>query len=230
MPRRARALVGGLFYHVLNRSNGRLTLFRKEADYEAFGRTLVEAHQRTALRILSYCVMPNHWHFLVWPRRGRETEVSEFFRWLTLTHTQRWHAHHGTSGTGHLYQGRFKSFPVERDEHFYTVARYVERNPVRAGLVARAEQWRHGSLWLRHLPEGGEAPEREVLTDWPLAMPRGWVGHVNQPQSEAEASSVRRSLARGTPFGSERWTARIVEKLGLEFTVRPPGRPRKQEG
>jgi putative transposase len=156
MPRRARSIVGGLIYHVLNRSNGRTTLFRKEADYDAFLRTLVEAHARLPLRIPSFCVMPNHWHFVVWPRRGADEEMSEFFRWLTFTHTQRWHAHHRMSGTGHLYQGRFKSFPIEQDEHFYTVARYVERNPLRAQLVERAEDWRSGSLWLRRAGAAAE--------------------------------------------------------------------------
>jgi putative transposase len=227
MPRRARTLIGGLIYHVLNRSNGRTTLFRKAADYESFLHTLVEAHERTPLRILSFCVMPNHWHFVVWPKRGDGGEVSDFFRWLTLTHTQRWHAHHRTSGTGHLYQGRFKSFPVEQDEHFYTVARYVERNPLRAGLVRRAEEWPHGSLALRL---DGNRPERDVLADWPLALPRTWVEHVNQPQTDAEAEAVRRAIARGAPFGGEGWTKRTVAALGLEHTQRPPGRPKKSEG
>jgi putative transposase len=227
MPRRARTIVGGLIYHVLNRSNGRTTLFRKAADYEAFRHTLVEAHERTPLRILSFCVMPNHWHFVVWPKRGDGGEVSDFFRWLTLTHTQRWHAHHRTSGTGHLYQGRFKSFPIEQDEHFYTVARYVERNPLRAGLVRRAEEWPHASLALRLDPN---RPEREVLADWPLMLPRTWVEHVNQPQTEAEAEAVRRSIVRGAPFGGEAWTKRTVAALGLEHTQRPRGRPKKFDG
>ena len=226
MPRRARSIVGGLIYHVLNRSNGRATLFRKAADYEAFARTLAEAHERLPLRILSFCVMPNHWHFVVWPRRSADEEVSEFFRWLTVTHTQRWHAHHGTSGTGHLYQGRFKSFPIEQDEHFYTVARYVERNPLRAHLVERAEDWRYGSLGLR---TAGAAQEQAILTPWPLPVPRQWVAHVNQPQSEAEADAVRRSIRKSAPFGGEAWTRRTVEALGLEHTQRPPGRPRQKK-
>jgi putative transposase len=226
MPRRARSIVGGLIYHVLNRSNGRTTLFRKAADYEAFARTLTEAHERLPLRILSFCLMPNHWHFVVWPLRGADDQVSEFFRWLTLTHTQRWHAHHHTSGTGHLYQGRFKSFPIEQDEHFYTVARYVERNPLRAHLVDRAEQWRYGSLWLR---SAGTTAEQALLADWPLPLPRQWVAYVNQPQTEAEADAVRRSIRKGAPFGSDAWTRRTVERLGLEHTQRPRGRPRKEK-
>jgi putative transposase len=88
--------------------------------------------------------------------------VSEFFRWLTVTHTQRWHAHYHTSGTGHLYQGRFKAFPVETDEHLYTVLRYVERNAVRADLVARAEEWRWSSVWRFY--QGDEAA-RGLLCD-----------------------------------------------------------------
>jgi putative transposase len=226
MPRRARTIVGGLIYHVLNRSNARMPLFRKAADYDAFLRTLVEAHERTPLRILSFCVMPNHWHFVVWPKRGAGEEVSDFFRWLTLTHTQRWHAHHHTSGTGHLYQGRFKSFPIEQDEHFYTVTRYVERNPLRAGLVDRAEAWRYGSLALRL---DATREERAVLADWPVALPRTWVAHVNQAQTESEAEAVRKCIARGAPYGGEAWTKRTVASLGLEHTQRPRGRPRKAE-
>lgn len=81
--------------------------------------------------------MPNHWHFVLWPRE--DDELTDFVRWLTHTHTMRWHAHFHTSGTGHVYQGRFKAFPVETDEYFYSVVRYVERNALRAGSVAGAE-------------------------------------------------------------------------------------------
>src|SRR6185503_14295500 len=133
MPRRHRAATGGLAYHVLNRRAGRLPLFEKPSDYSAFERVLQEAYQRTGIRIASYCLMPNHWHLLLWPRE--DGELSESLRWITVTHSQRWHAHRQTGGTGPVYQGRFKSFPVQADEHFLTVARYVERNALRAGLV-----------------------------------------------------------------------------------------------
>jgi putative transposase len=136
-----------MVYHVLNRANGRQTLFTQEADYTAFERVLAEAVQRVDMRLLAYCIMPNHWHLVLWPRG--DGDVSRCIGWLTLTHTQRWHAYHHTTGAGHLYQGRFKSFPVQTDAHFLTVCRYVERNPVRAGLVLRAECWRWGSLWQR---------------------------------------------------------------------------------
>jgi putative transposase len=92
MPRRARKIVGGYLYHVLNRANGRLRLFRKEADFVAFETIVAQAFERVPLRILGYVVVGNHWHFVVWPRRGRGEQVSAFFRWLSITHAQRWHA------------------------------------------------------------------------------------------------------------------------------------------
>ena len=120
-----------------------------DGDYAAFEKVLLEAVERTETRLLAYCLLPNHWHLVVWPHK--DGELSRFVGWLTLTHTQRWHAQRHSAGSGHVYQGRFKSFPVQEDEHFYTLARYVERNAVRASLVRRAEQWRWGSLhrWLR---------------------------------------------------------------------------------
>ena len=153
MGRALRAAVGGYVYHVLNRANARLRIFDSERDYHAFEAILAEAVQRAETRLLTYCLMPNHWHLMVWPRK--DGELSRFMGWLTLTHTQRWHAHRKSVGSGHLYQGRFKSFPIEQDEHFYTVARYVERNALRANLVPRAEEWRWGSLhrWLRGAAE-----------------------------------------------------------------------------
>ncbi len=122
---------------------GRLELFEKPSDYSAFEKILAEAHHRTSIRIAAYCLMPNHWHLLLWPRT--DGELSEVMRWITVTHTQRWHAYRHSSGTGPVYQGRFKSFPVQTDEHFITVARYVERNALRAKLVERAEEWRWSS-------------------------------------------------------------------------------------
>jgi putative transposase len=199
-----------------------MTIFDSDGDYQAFETILAEAVERTETRLLAYCVMPNHWHMLVWPRE--DGELSSFVGWLTLTHTQRRHAHRGTAGYGHLYQGRFKSFPIQQDDHFYTVARYVERNAQRAGLVKRAEQWPWGSLhrWLRN-----SADDRQLLSAWPLPRLPGWTDHVNRVQTEAELASLQRSIARGNPYGDEGWSQRAVRRLGLESTLRPRGRPKK---
>jgi putative transposase len=209
---------------VLNRANGRLRLFKKDADFAAFEQVLSEAFERVPLRILGYTVMSNHWHFVVWPRQRQDGQVTDFFRWLTHTHTQRWHAHHGTAGMGHLYQGRFKSFPIAADEHLLAVLRYIERNPLRAGLVRQAEQWRWSSLYRRLQ---GTAEERALLADSPVKLGRLWCEYVNEPQTEAELAAIRRCLARGRPFGGDAWQAKVARQLDLEYTFRPRGRPKK---
>jgi putative transposase len=150
MGRALRAVAGGYVYHVLNRANARMRIFDKPKDYEAFENILTEAVERVKMRVLAYCVMPNHWHLVLWPRE--DGDLSTFVGWVTLTHTQRWHAHRHSVGSGHVYQGRFKSFLVESDEYLWAVCRYVERNALRAGLSRRAQEWRWSSLWRR---EGG---------------------------------------------------------------------------
>jgi putative transposase len=224
MGRPHRVAEGGYVYHVLNRGNAKMRIFDDDRDYDAFEKLLAEAVERSEMRLLAYCLLPNHWHLVVWPQR--DGELSRFVGWLTLTHTQRWHAHRSSAGTGHVYQGRFKSFPVQDDEHFLAVARYVERNALRAGLVRRAEAWRWSSLfrWLH-----GPAQDKPPLAAWPLARKAGWVEHVNAPQNEAELASIRRSIERGNPLGGEKWTQRAIRQLGLETTLRPRGRPSKQD-
>ena len=152
--------------------------------------------------------------------------MSRFMGWLTLTHTQRWHAHYQSAGTGHLYQGRFKSFPIQADDHFLTVCRYVERNALRANLCELAAEWPWSSLYHR-LRQDDFA--KQVLSEWPVARPRQWLSNLQQPQSEAELAALRRSVVRGSPFGNSKWTERIAKQLDLEITLRPRGRPRKPE-
>ena len=222
MPRKPRDAPGGIIYHVLNRAVGRMTLFKKDADSAAFEQALGETIERLGTRVLGYCVMPNHFHLVAWPRE--DGELSEFMRIFTVTQTRRWHARHRTTGTGPLYQGRFKAFPVQADEHFLTVARYVEQNALRAGKVERAEEWRWCSLWpRRHPSEAGDGP---VLGRWPVSEPQQWLRTVNARQSEAELEALRLCVQRGRPFGGDRWVKRITRELGLESSFRPRGRPR----
>jgi putative transposase len=177
------------------------------------------------MRLLSYCLMPNHWHLVVWPRL--DGELSDFGHFLTLTHTQRWHAHYHHAGTGHLYQGRFKSFPIEADDHFLTVCRYVERNALRAGLVTRAEAWQWSSLWRRqqHDPQ-----LQKILSRWPVGEPPRWLEMVNGPEPPIDLQQLRASVQRGRPYGGEAWMATTAEQLGLESTFRERGRPPKTNG
>lgn len=222
MPRTNRAAPGGMVFHVLNRGVGRQRLFDKPADYAAFEEVLEETLDKLPMRICSYCLMPNHWHFVVWPEH--DGDLAQFMQRLSVTHVTRWQKNRRRVGEGHVYQGRFKSFPVETNNYFYQVVRYVERNALRASLVERAEDWQWSSLWRR---ERGTVDQRRWLSAWPVSRPRRWVQHVNEPQTAAELEALRRCVARGQPFGSPGWIESTATQLGLESTLRDRGRPRK---
>lgn len=222
MGRSLRVDVGDYVYHILNRANARGKLFAKKGDYALFESVLAEAKERIDMRIMAYCVMPNHWHLVLYPRA--DGDLTEFMAWLTLTHTQRWHAYHETAGSGHLYQGRYKSFLCEDDAHFLTVARYVERNPKRASLVKKADDWQWGSVWRR---EHGSSEQKKLLDDWPVPPPRDYLSFLNEPQTATELESIRTAIRRGNPFGSTQWVEQAIQRFGLEATIRARGRPKK---
>jgi putative transposase len=143
-----------------------ISIFERDEDFAAFERILAEGRERYDMRILAYCLLSNHWHWVLWPKR--DGDLSRFVGWVTLTHTQLWHAYRGSTSSGHVYQGRFKSFPIQDDDHLFVVCRYVERNALRAMLVEQAEQWQWSSLWRWRF---GNA--KQLLSNWPVARPRG---------------------------------------------------------
>ena len=222
MGRPPRAAEGGLIYHALNRANARLTIFEHPDDYDAFLRVPRPSPLtlfRPAPRLLP------HAQPLPPPPPAPEADggLSRFMRRVTLTQTQRWHAHRHSAGSGHLYQGRFKSFPIQDDDHLLVACRYVERNALRAGLVARAEDWRWGSL--ARLAAGPAAPATPPLTPWPIPRPDDWLALVNAPMTPAEEEALARCIRRGRPFGGPDWQAEAIARLGLESTTRPPADP-----
>jgi putative transposase len=230
MPRTARAVVAGGLYHVLNRGNGRQEIFHKPEDYCAFLRVLAEGLERYPVDLLCWCLMPNHWHLLLRPRS--KPALGRLMGWVGVTHVRRHQEHYHSRGGGHLYQGRFKSFPMQDDRHFLTVCRYIEANALRAGLVRRAEAWEFGSLrwWLAEgeAKASGERIELPVpLAAWPMPRPRDWSERVNRPLKDAEVKRLRTSVQRGRPYGDEAWARRTAKELGLEHTFRKAGRPRK---
>lgn len=222
MPRITRIDVGNNCYHVINRANARLPIFFGEEDYILFEDVLEEAQEKFSMRILAYFLMPNHFHLVLYPRE--DEDMSKFMHWLTLTHTQRWHQSKNTKGTGHLYQGRYKSFLVQGDNHLLSVIRYVERNALRANLVKKAENWRFCSL-ARRLSE--EKRKKKFLSEWPILEPKDYLLLVNTPQSEKEENNIRASIVRGNLFGNDSWSNNMIKKFGLEATIRPRGRPKK---
>jgi len=173
------------------------------------------------MRICAYAVMPNHWHLLLWPEC--DGELAAFMQRLTITHVRRWQEHRGYAGLGHVYQGRYKAFPIAEDDHLVTVLRYVERNAVRAELVPKAEDWSWSSLpgWLR----GDPLLWRGEI----LVHDEKWLERVNKPLSAGDLQRLRHSVSRGRPFGGEPWTRETAIRLGLESCLRPRGRPRKEK-
>lgn len=130
-----------------------------------------------------------------------------------------------TTGEGHLYQGRYKSFPVQGDEHFLFVCRYVERNAFSAELCKSPDDWKYGSLFRwRH----GTAKEKSLLTKWPIRRHPNWVDWVRKPITDKEQKRLQRSILRGAPFGEDEWVRATAQEMDLESTLRPRGRPRKQ--
>jgi putative transposase len=223
MPRTKRKCPGGFVYHVLNRSNGRLKIFKKPEDFAAFERILAEGVERFGIRLTGYCLMSNHWHLLLWPRR--EDDLSAFMQWVTMTHSQRWHASHRTAGMGHLYQGRFKSFPVQSGSHYLTALRYMEQNPLRAGMVKRSVNWPWSSLSARQ----GTDKEGLRISAGPVPLPGNWNKQVDLLPNETDLRKLEVCMSRGRPFGNEDWVAKAVKEMDLGSTLRPRGRPKKAD-
>ncbi len=221
MPRTARIAPGGVIYHVLNRGVGRSKLFRTRKDHVAFQRCLLDTLAIQPMRVLGYCVMVSHWHLLLWPRE--DGELAQFMMRLTNTHVRRWLTAHDQVGTGHLYQGRYKSFPTQSDGHLTTVARYIERNALRAKLADRAELWPWSSLGQQLLPESLRIP----LTPWPVERRSDWVQWVNGPQTAAEVEAIRACIRQDRPYGVDAWIKSAMRRLGWREPGKP-GRPRKR--
>ena len=222
MARTARASVGNVCYHVLNRGNGGIKVFRKSADYDAFIEMLIQAGRRLPMRVLGFCLMPNHFHLLLWP--CNDGDLSSWMQWVMTVHVRRYHRHYQSSG--HIWQGRFKAFPIQRNAYFYTALRYVERNALRAQLVDRAERWVWGSLYYRQNQDGRKS--ESLLSQPPIVLPQDWVELVNKPMHQKELDAFRLSINRNRPFGAETWQSRIAKKLGLEAALNPRGRPKKE--
>ena len=221
MPYPRRVGAADVVFHVLNRGVRRLCLFDRPGDYRAFLRVFREAQDRIPIRCLSYCLMPNHFHLLLRP--STDTELSEFMKWLTATHSKRWHAWRGTAGTGHVYQGRFKAIPVSTDTYFLRVCRYVERNALRANLVVRAEHWPWSSLAQRG---GRRSPI--LLSEWPVTRPLDWLDLV-QLDVVDETDELRNAVKRGSPYGPDAWQVQIASQLHLSSSLPAVGRPRTRK-
>lgn len=220
MPRIIRGLADNIVYHVINRGNGRQEVFHKGKDYEAFIKLMIEAKARYSVKLYGYCLMPNHFHMAVRPEKGEE--LSRWMQWLMTSHVRRYHRHYG--GSGHIWQGRYKSFMIQEDNHLQMVMRYIEGNPVRAGLVASSKGWR----WSSHEETLGKR-ERTLTDAVPIELPGQWDRYVYEPFTEKELDRLRMSVNRQTPFGDATWQMKKCKEFELESTMKRRGRPKKDE-
>jgi len=203
----------------MNRGNQKARVFHSSADYAAFLEYMREAQDRLELPVLALCLMPNHVHLVVRPRR--DGDIAPWVSWLFTTHVRRHHRKYGT--TGRLWQGRYKACLIQQDHHLLTVLRYVERNALAANLVARAQDWRWGSLNWR-TTDFVPLP----LAPAPIDLPKWWTEFVNQPMTAAELLAVRESVNRQRPFGAPEWAQLAAIRTGMEQSLTPIGRPRRK--
>ena len=220
MPRITRGIADSFVYHILNRGNGKQKVFHKDKDYEAFIHLMKEAKERYSVKLFAYCLMPNHFHMVVKPIYGKD--LSRYMQWLRTSHVRRYHSQYGT--TGHVWQGRFKSFIVQEDDHLITVLRYVEGNPVRAGLTSSSRDW----VWSSHRETLGESA-MGFTDEIPIVLPDEWGKFVDEPVTEKELAIIRESAHRQAPFGTFLWKSMQCKQFGLESTMRKRGRPMKQK-
>ncbi|PIR96884.1 MAG: hypothetical protein COT91_04295 [Candidatus Doudnabacteria bacterium CG10_big_fil_rev_8_21_14_0_10_41_10] len=222
MARQSRIDIAREVYHVINRANTRWRIFKTAKDYAAVIDSLEEIKEEFPLDIFAFCIMPNHWHFAVKPKE--DGDMGRFFGKFTQKVTQRWHVSHHTTGSGHLFQGRFKSFLVEQESYFLQLMKYIESNPLRAKLANKAEDWQWGSLFLR---KNNTERSSKILTPWPVDIPSNYLKLVNQPFPKPQLESIRHSVTRNKPLGGVSWVEKMISKYDLQYTVRPEGRPKK---
>lgn len=216
MPRTARNIADGGLYHLINRGNGQQEIFLKKEDYQAFFTLLLQMSQTYNVQLLAWCLMSNHYHLVVKPERAEH--LSQGMHWFQSTHVRRYHRHYGSSG--HLWQGRYKSFVIDGDEHLLAVIRYVEANPVRAGMVNSAVDW----PWSSHHQRVGTGSEgacpfnsntsekpmteragtgsagacplnstsnKHNISTLPITLPQPWTEYVDTPMTELEIYKMR---------------------------------------
>jgi putative transposase len=206
----------------INRANGRLQIFNTKEDYQLFEKLLLETKELVDMRILAYTILPNHFHLVLHPKKDGDLTV--FMQRVSNTHTRKVHALTKTNGAGHLYQGRYKSFLVESNEYLLTLIKYVERNPVRAKLVQKCEDWQWGSSYRRiH----GTVKEKKLLNILPTDLPSNYRRWINTNEDKKVLESIRGSVSKSIPYGGETWLEKMVAVHNLHSTLRSPGRPKK---
>ena len=201
MGRFSRPIEDGLVYHALNRGNNRADVFAEPEDQEAFLQSLAKTQQRYPFRLLGYCLMTNHFHLLLRPGPGQS--ISRILQSLTVAHTWRYHKRHRT--VGHVWQGRFKSPVIQDDEHLLVVLRYIEANPLRAGMVIDLGEY----PWSSYLAHGlgrpdallSPMPEFDALGRTPAERQSRWRRRSMRRRNRMKSIESGSHSGRASPWG-----------------------------
>lgn len=217
MSRVARVVAPGFPHHVTQRGNRRADVFEVDEDREAYLRFLKKYADRHGLAVWAYCLMSNHIHLIVVP--DKEESLGHAMRDTHTVHAMRFNER--TQLTGHVWQGRFYSCPLD-EQHLWAAVRYVERNPVRAGMVDRAEEYAWSSAAAhcglrRDTVLSREFPPSGVIADW-----AEWLREEDDPETIA---TIRQRTNTGRPCGSPSFLKQL-EGL-LDKTLRPKKAGRK---
>lgn len=196
MPRATRYSPPGSVHHVINRGNDRRCLFASPSDFGEFLDLIAWAKGQCPIRVVSYCLMPNHWHFVLWPEEPNA--MAAFLHRLGTTHSIRWRKSTGTVGQGHVYQHRYHAFLIESEAYYFRALKYVEANPARAGLVTSASQWEWSSLAERL------GTERGILDPGPLPLPDNWLEQVDEVMKPADLEDIHSRLRKWSPIAIRR--------------------------
>jgi putative transposase len=227
MPRPLRPVADGLLYHAINRGNNRAAVFRAADDYRLFLTALNKTKERYPFRLYGYCLMTNHFHLLLAPEDG--VSISRVLQSLAVAHT--WHYHRRRGTVGHVWQGRFKSPVVQDDDHALVVLRYIEANPLRAGMVADLADYPWSSYGFHGLGRDdaliSPLPAWEALGQAQEKRRSYWKKWVHTPLAESQLAEVRRSMVSGRPFGTVAWAESKATVLGPPPAPKRRGRPPK---
>lgn len=218
MPRIARGLADNQIYHIINRGNRRESVYHDKYDYERFLKLLFDSKEKYNIKIYAYCLMPNHFHLVIYTKYSES--LSKAMHWISSSYVRYYNKRYKISG--HLWQGRYKSFIVQKESYLLTLLKYVEVNPKRAKIVKRCEDYKYSSAYNRI-----NNIEDELINIPPIDLPVNWDKYINDEESKIDIDYIRNSIERQSPLGEELWQVNIAKKYGLESTLNSRGRPRK---
>jgi putative transposase len=226
MPRRARLILPGLPLHVTQRGVNRGAIFVDDDDRQHYRRLLRKSCDAHAVAIHAYVLMDNHVHLLATPARAES--MAKAMRSCGQTYVRHFNERHGRCGA--LWQERFGSSPIESDRHLLVVLRYVELNPVRAGMVTSATDHAWSSVHV-HLGRRSESmltphPSYLALGATPSDRASAYAALLAEGLTYEQTSEIRKASAQQRPFGSERFKQMLEKTLGLPTRLRGDGRPR----